>query len=417
MRRQLILVGNGMAGMRAVEEILGRAPHAFSITVFGAEPHGNYNRIMLSPVLAGEKTFPDIVTHDRGWYEQNGIELIAGETVTAIDRDNRTVTGASGTVRPYDVLILATGSNPVIIPFPGHDLPGVISFRDIADVGTMLRASRDHRHAVVIGGGLLGLEAANGLVRNGMDTTVLHLLPALMERQLDPVSAGLLKRDLSRRGMTVLTEANTKAIHGNERVETVELTGGRMLKADLVVMAVGIRPNTGLAKSSGLAVGRGVQVDDGMRTSDPAIYAVGECVEHRGAVFGLVAPLFDMAKILADRVTGVADSDYNPSVTGTRLKVTGIDMFSAGDFTGDDTTDDIVFRDPARGVHKHLVVRGDRLIGAVLYGDARDSGWYFNHIRNGTDISDIRDELVFGPGVDDGRGVEGLSRSLAVAES
>lgn len=397
-RRRLVLAGNGMAGVRALEEIVSRAPHGFSITVFGAEPHGNYNRIMLSPVLAGEKTFADIVTHDHVWYEQNGIELITGEAATAIDRDNRVVTGANGTMRPYDVLILATGSNPVIIPFPGHDLPGVIAFRDIADVGTMLAASRTHRHAVVIGGGLLGLEAANGLARNGMDTTVLHLMPTLMERQLDPVSAGLLKTELTRRGMTVLTEANTKAIHGAGKVEAVELTDGRMLKADLVVMAVGIRPNTALAKSSGLDVGRGVQVDDGMRTSDPAIYAVGECVEHRGAVFGLVAPLFDMAKILADRVTNTAESAYNPAVTGTRLKVTGIDMFSAGDFTGDDTTDAIVFRDASRGVHKHFVVREDRLIGAVLYGDARDSAWYFDLIRDRTDISAIRDVLVFGPG-------------------
>jgi len=294
-RRRLVLVGNGMAGVRALEEIFSRAPHAFSVTVFGAEPHGNYNRIMLSPVLAGEKTFADIVTHDLDWYKQNGIELIAGEAVVAIDREARMVTGANGTMRPYDVLILATGSNPVIIPFPGHNLPGVIAFRDIADVGTMLDACQTHTHAVVIGGGLLGLEAANGLAKNGMDTTVLHLMPTLMERQLDPVSAGLLKKDLSARGMTVLTEANTKAIHGDGKVEAVELTDGRMLKADLVVMAVGIRPNTALAKAAGLDVGRGIQVDDGMRTSDPAIYAVGECIEHRGAVFGLVAPIWDMA--------------------------------------------------------------------------------------------------------------------------
>jgi len=406
-RRRLVLVGNGMAGVRALEEILSRAPNMFAITVFGAEPHGNYNRIMLSPVLAGEKAFADIVTHDHAWYDGNGIELIAGETVVAIDRDNRVVTGVNGTMRPYDVLILATGSNPVIIPFPGHNLPGVIAFRDIADVGTMLDASRTHKNAVVIGGGLLGLEAANGLARNGMNVTVLHLMPTLMERQLDPVSAGLLKQDLSKRGMTVLTEANTKALHGDGRVETVELTDGRLLPADLVVMAVGIRPNTALAKAAGLAVGRGVQVDDGMRTSDPAIFAVGECVEHRGALFGLVAPLFDMAKILADRATETAESTYNPAVTGTRLKVTGIDMFSAGDFTGDDATDEIVFRDAARGVHKHLVVRGETLIGAVLYGDAADSGWYFDLIRNGTDISGLRDTLVFGPGSDDS-GVESL---------
>src|SRR3954468_9040977 len=219
-RTRLVLVGNGMAGVRALEEILSRAPDLFAITVFGAEPHGNYNRIMLSPVLAGEKSFADIVTHDHAWYERNGIELIAGEAVIAIDRENRIVTGANGALRCYGVLILATGSNPVIIPFPGHNLPGVIAFRDIADVGTMLEASRTGRRAVVIGGGLLGLEAANGLARNGMDVTVLHLMPTLMERQLDPVSAGLLKQDLGKRGMTVLTEANTKAIHGDGQVET-----------------------------------------------------------------------------------------------------------------------------------------------------------------------------------------------------
>ncbi len=396
-RRRLVLIGNGMAGVRALEEILARAPMAFQITVFGAEPHGNYNRIMLSPVLAGEKTFDNIVTNDRAWYESNGIELIAGEAAVAIDRDNRLITGEHGTVRPYDVLLLATGSNPVIIPVPGHRLPGVISFRDIADVETMIAAARQGGSAVVIGGGLLGLEAANGLIRNDMPTTVLHLMPTLMERQLDPVSADLLKDDLTRRGLTVITEANTKAILGTDKVEAVELADGRILPASLVVMAVGIRPNTNLAKAADLACGRGVQVDDGMRTSDPAIFAVGECVEHRGAVFGLVAPLYDMAKIAADRIAETAETDYVPSVTGTRLKVTGIDMFSAGDFTGDEQTDDIVFRDAARGVHKRLVVRDDKLIGCVLYGEARDSAWYFDLIRNGTDIAALRDLLVFGP--------------------
>mgnify|MGYP005810497091 CR=1 FL=1 len=413
-RRRLVLVGNGMAGVRTVEEILARAPHDFAITVFGSEPHGNYNRIMLSPVLAGEKLFADIVTHDREWYHQNGIELIAGEAVVAIDREAQLVTGAHGTMRPYDVLLLATGSNPVIIPVPGHDLPGVIGFRDIADVETMLAASG---RAVVIGGGLLGLEAANGLARRGFSTTVLHLKPTLMERQLDPVSAGMLKQDLDARGLTVLTEANTKAIHGTDRVEAIELVDGRVLPADLVVMAVGIRPNLALAKAAGLAVSRGVQVDDGMCTSDPAIYAVGECIEHRGAVFGLVAPLYEMAKIAADRITGTAASDYVPAVTGTRLKVTGIDMFSAGDFIGDDASDEIVFRDASRGVHKRLVVRNDRLIGAVLYGDARDAAWYFDLLRSGADIADIRDTLVFGPvvvGDDAGAGVESLPDTAEV---
>ncbi|HEX2942469.1 MAG TPA: nitrite reductase large subunit NirB [Rhodopila sp.] len=406
-RTRLVLVGNGMAGVRALEEILARAPDAFSITVFGLEPHGNYNRIMLSPVLAGEKTFEAITTHPRSWYADNGIELVAGEPVVGIDRAARTVTGAHGTTRPYDVLLLATGSSPVIIPVPGHTLPGVIGFRDIADVETMLATSRAGRHAIVIGGGLLGLEAANGLARNGMDTTVLHLMPTLMERQLDPVSAELLKADLASRGIKVLTEANTKAILGTGRAEAVELADGTRLPADIVVMAAGIRPNTELAKAAGLACGRGVQVDDGMRTSDPAVFAVGECVEHRGAVFGLVAPLYEMAKVAADRISGIAETDYVPAVTGTRLKVTGIDMFSAGDFMGDAETDDIVFRDAARGVHKKLVVRGDKLIGAVLYGDARDSAWYFDLIRNGTNVTELRDTLLFGPAAGTGAPAQG----------
>jgi nitrite reductase (NADH) large subunit len=410
-RRRLVLIGNGMAGMRTIEEILARAPDAFAITVFGAEPHGNYDRIMLSPVLAGEKRFADIMINDRDWYADRGIELIAGEAVIAIDRLSQTVTGAHGTMRPYDVLLLATGSNPIILPVPGATLPGVIGFRDIGDVETMLAAARDRKHAVVIGGGLLGLEAANGLLRNGMDVTVLHLMPTLMERQLDPVSAGLLREDLERRGLTVITEANTKAILGDDSVQAVTLADGREIPADLVVMAAGIRPNVGLAKEAGLAVGRGIRVDDTMLTSDPVIYAVGECVEHRGQVYGLVAPLWDMAKVCADNLTGVRDSDYVPNVSGTRLKVTGIEMFSVGDFLGDDTTDDIVFRDAARGVHKRLVIRGNQLTGIVLYGDVRDTAWYFDLLRNGTDITELRDLLVFGAaaaGVTQDAGVEAL---------
>ena len=415
-RTRLVLVGNGMAGIRALEEILSRAPREFSITVFGAEPHGNYNRIMLSPVLAGEKTFEAITTHPRSWYDENDIELIAGEPVVGIDRDAKTVTSARGTVRPYDILLMATGSNPVIIPLPGHKLSGVIGFRDIADVETMVTASKSGTHAIVIGGGLLGLEAANGLARNGMDTTVLHIMPTLMERQLDPVSAGLLKADLGARGIRIITEANTKAILGEERVIGVELADGTHLPADIVVMAAGIRPNIALAKEAGLACGRGIQVDDGMLTSDPAIFAVGECVEHRGAVFGLVAPLYEMAKIVADRVTRTANSNYLATVTGTRLKVTGIDMFSAGDFMGDENTDDVVFRDAARGVHKKLVIRNDKLIGAVLYGEARDSAWYFDLIRNETDISALRDTLVFGPVASNGGAVPGVESLPDTAE-
>jgi nitrite reductase (NADH) large subunit len=416
-RLRLVIVGNGMAGIRTLEEILHRAPHDFSTTVFGAEPHGNYNRIMLTPVLAGEKTFAEIVTHDRAWYADRGIELVAGEAVVEIDRTARLVRGDHGTVRPYDVVLLATGSDPIMLPLPGAGLPGVVSFRGIADVETMLAACRPGGNAVVIGGGLLGLEAAHGLSRNGMAVTVLHLMPTLMERQLDPVSAGLLLADLAARGIATLTEVNTRAILGDERVTGVALADGRELPADLVVMAVGIRPCTVLARAAGLAVGRGVQVDDAMRSSDPAIYAVGECVEHRGAVFGLVAPIWDMAKICADNIaraadsaatdsaaadsaaadSAAADSAYVPAVSGTRLKVTGIDMFSAGNFADADGTEAIVMRDDSNGVHKRLVLRDNRLAGVVLYGDAADSGWYFDFLQSGADVAALRDALIFGP--------------------
>ena len=445
-RRRLVLVGNGMAGVRAVEEVLARVgrahpPGAFAITVFGAEPHGNYNRILLSPVLAGEKDFAAIVTHDRAWYDDNGIELIAGDPVVRIDRAARTVQSARGIVRPYDVLILATGSTPVLLPLPGAGLPGVVTFRDIADVETMLAACRpqgqppgnvlqgnvpqEHTsqgnapqgNAVVIGGGLLGLEAAHGLARRGMDVSVVHLMPTLMERQLDPASAELLAADLRGRGIAVHTGATTQAILGEGRVERVVLADGRELPADLVVMAVGIRPNIALAKDAGLACGRGVQVDDTMRTADPAIFAVGECIEHRGQTFGLVAPLWDMARVAADHIAEVADSAYTPAATATRLKVTGIDMLSAGDFLGDAGTEDIVFHDAARGIRKRLVLRSDRLIGAVLYGDARDGAWYCDLIRDGSDVGPLRDLLVFGPavaGAPAGGGVEALPDSAEI---
>ncbi len=399
-RQRLIVVGNGMAGMRTVEEILARAPNRFAITVFGAEPHPNYNRIMLSPLLAKEKTFDEIVINSREWYEQNGIELIAGERIWHVDRAEQTVQGEHGTTRPYDVLLMATGSDPFILPIVGRDLPGVIGFRDVSDVDTMIAAAAQGGRAVVIGGGLLGLEAANGLAVLGMDVTVLHLMPTLMERQLDPTAGAMLRADLERRGIRVITEAHTKCINGTEdAVHSVELKDGTILPADLVVMAVGIKPNTKLGNEAGLLVKRGIVVDDRMRTTDPHIFAVGECVEHRGLTYGLVAPLWDMAKVCADAITGAALSEYEGSVTGTRLKVTGIDMFSAGDFGGGEGTEEVVFRDPARGVYRRLVLRNDALIGAVLYGDAKDGGWYFGLIRDAQPLGDLRDGLIFGQDV------------------
>ena len=403
-RLNLVVVGNGMAGMRTVEEILARTPHRFAITVFGAEPHPNYNRIMLSPLLAREKTFDEIVINGHEWYDANGIELVAGERVVGIDRTARTVTGERGTVRAYDVLLVATGSDPFMLPLPGRDLPGVIGFRDVADVERMIAAAERGSKAVVIGGGLLGLEAANGLKVLGMDVSVVHIMPTLMERQLDAAAGAMLQADLEARGIHVHCGAHSEAILGDASVEGGHVSGlrlkdGTVLEADILVMAVGIRPNAKLAAQSGLEVQRGIVVDDRMRTSDPAIFAVGECVEHRGQTYGLVAPLWDMAKVCADAVTDVAVSEYVGSVTGTRLKVTGIDMFSAGDFSGGADTEEVVFRDPARGVYRRLVLRGDVLVGAVLYGDAKDGGWYFGLLRDGQALGELRDSLIFGQDV------------------
>ncbi len=399
-REHLVVIGNGMAGCRAVEELLARDPGRYRVTIFGAEPHVNYNRIMLSPVLAGEKTFEQIVINDADWYAQNAIELVAGDPVDAIDRAAKTVTARSGRVTGYDRLLIATGSDPFIIPVPGKDLSGVIGFRDMKDVDHMLAAAERAKEngggdAVVIGGGLLGLEAAHGLSLRGMKVTVLHIMPTLMERQLDEAAGWLLKSALEARGQTILTGADTAEIVGSDHVEAVRLKDGTLIPASLVVMAVGIRPSVALARAAGLAVGRGIQVDDHMVTSDPAILAVGECVEHDGNVYGLVAPLWDMCRALADGLTD-AHTGYRGSVTSTKLKVAGLDVFSAGDFSGGAGAEDIVLRDASRGVYKRVVVKDDRIVGAVLYGDTADGNWYFDLLKRGEDIGAIRDLLIFG---------------------
>ncbi len=394
-RDHLVVIGNGMAGCRAVEELIARDPTRYRVTIFGAEPRVNYNRIMLSPVLAGEKCFDDIVINDAGWYADNGIALVAGDPVVAIDRAARTVTTRGGIIEGYDRLLIATGSDPFIIPVPGKDLPGVIAFRDMDDVDTMLAAADAGGDAVVIGGGLLGLEAAHGLSLRGMKVTVIHLMPTLMERQLDEAAGWLLKQELKARGQTVLTGADTAEIVGDGKVEGVKLKDGTLIPASLVVMAVGIRPSTTLARDAGLAVGRGIQVDDHMVTSDPAVLAVGECVEHDGQVYGLVAPLWDMCRSLADGLVE-KPSGYRGSVTSTKLKVSGIDVFSAGDFSGGDGCEDIVLRDASRGVYKRVIVKDDRIVGAVLYGDTVDGGWYFDLLKKQENVADLRDLLIFG---------------------
>ena len=396
MKERLVLVGNGMAGVRVLEELIRIAPDRYDVTVFGDEPHGNYNRIMLSPVLAGEQDFDDIVLNGCDWYAEHGITLCAGNRVEAIDRFHREVVTADGDRVPYDRLILATGSSPVILPLPGNDLEGVIGFRTIADVEAMIAAADSGDSAVVIGGGLLGLEAAHGLLERGMAVTVVHLAETLMERQLDDTAARMLQAELEARGMECVTAAQTEALLGDGRVEAVRLADGRELPADLVVMAAGIRPNTGLARDAGLHCERGVVVDDTLQTFDPRIYAVGECAQHRGRAYGLVAPLFEMAKVCANHLAELGYARYGGSATATRLKVSGVDLFSAGAFQGGDGYEDIVLRDPARGVYKRLVVRDDRLHGAVLYGDTVDGAWYYELMREGSDISALRDHMVFG---------------------
>jgi nitrite reductase (NADH) large subunit len=398
--RRLVVIGNGMAGMRTVEELLKRAPGLWDITVFGAEPHVNYDRILLSSVLAGDKDLSAIEINSRAWYSENRIRLFTGDPVAAIDRDARTVTSQSGRVEPYDALLLATGSRPIVPPIPGLELPGTCAFRDIADIETMIAASERHRRAIVIGGGLLGLEAANGLAKRGMSVAVIHLMDTLMERQLDAEAGKLLQAALDERGISFFMNGQTEEIFGEGRVEGIRLADGREVPGDLVVFAIGIRPNTDLARTAGLDINRGIRVGDDLRTSDPAIFAVGECVEHRGKTYGLVAPLWDMAKVCGDHLAGDAEtvSDYNGTVLATRLKVTGIDLFSAGDFQGDESTDEVLFRDPARNIYKKLVLRDDKLVGAVLYGDVRDVGWYFQLLREGAPLGELRDTVIFGRG-------------------
>ncbi|QKE38307.1 nitrite reductase large subunit NirB [Ferrovum myxofaciens] len=397
-RSKLVMVGNGMAGVRALEELLKLAPDKYDITVFGSEPHPNYNRILLSPVLAGEMTLKEIILNDVDWYKDNGIKLNTSSRVTRIDRISRQVFSEDGRVEKYDRLLLATGSTPFILPVPGHDLPGVLSYRDIADTDAMIEAASRYHHAVVIGGGLLGLEAANGLRQRGMTVTVVHVMPWLMERQLDRPAAELLKKSLEDRGLQFKLGCETSELMRGEdgRVCALRFKDGSTLATELVVMSVGIRPNTALAESAGLFCHRGIVVSDTLQTFDPRIYAVGECVSHRGIAYGLVAPLFEQAKVAANHLAEYGIARYKGSVTSTKLKVTGIDLFSAGQFMGANDSEDIVLSDPAAGVYKKLVLKGDQLVGAVLYGDTADSAWYMQLLKDAQKVTELRPHLLFG---------------------
>jgi len=415
---RLVMVGNGMAGCRTLEELLKHAPDHYDITVFGGEPHPNYNRILLSPVLAGEMKVEEIILNDLAWYADNGIKLHLNKKVVKIDRVKRQVIAEDGTTEPYDRLLLATGSNPFILPVPGNDLPGVIGYRDIADTDAMIEAAKVHKHAVVIGGGLLGLEAANGLKLRGMDVTVVHIGPWLLERQLDEVAGRMLQSNLEDRGLKFLLQKHTEALIAGEsgRVAAIRFKDGMQIPADLVVMAVGIRPNYALAESAGIYCNRGIVVNDTLQTYDPKIYAVGECANHRGTAYGLVAPLFEQAKVAANHLANFGIGRYVGSVTSTKLKVTGIDLFSAGDFMGGQGTEEIVLHDPAGGVYKKLVIKDDKLVGGVLYGDTADGPWYFQMLKDGKDIHEIRDQLVFGQSLVGDVGHQGQNKAASMAD-
>ncbi len=427
---KLVMVGNGMAGVRTIEELLKIAPDLYDITVFGAEPHPNYNRILLSPVLAGEQTVDEIILNPLAWYGEHRITLHTGKTVTRIDRVKRVVHAQDGTEAPYDRLLLATGSSPVILPVPGADLDGVLAYRDIADTQAMIDAAARYRHAVVIGGGLLGLEAANGLMRRGMHVTVVHIMPWLMERQLDDVAGKLLQKSLEERGIRFLIGAHTQALIAKQdggtadeatqpaRVGAVQFKDGQEIPADLVVMAAGIRPNVGLAQACGLYCNRGIVVNDTMQTiTDPRIYSVGECAAHRGIAYGLVAPLFEQGKVCATHLAQFGIGRYSGSQVSTKLKVTGIDLFSAGNFTGGEGCEEIVMSDPYGGVYKKLIIRDDKLVGACLYGDTVDGSWYFKLLRDGRKIGDIRDKLMFGESNIGDVGHQGHQRAAVMADS
>lgn len=396
-KKKLVLVGNGMAGVRTIEEILKISKDLFEITIIGTEPYPNYNRILLSKVLQGDTDVKDITLNDWDWYKEHNITLYTGETVIKVDSNQKIVTTDSGRTEPYDELILATGSVPFILPIPGAHKKGVTTFRDIKDTDEMLEASKKYKKAAVIGGGLLGLEAARGLLNLGMDVSVIHLPAYLMDRQLDPTAANLLKAELEKQGMKFLLEKNTEEIIGEERVEGITFKDGTQIEADLVVMSVGIRPNVEPAKEIGVEVNRGIVVNDYLQTNIPHIYAVGECAEHNGIPYGLVAPLYEQGKVLANHICGADTGPYKGSVLSTQLKVSGVEVFSAGDFIEGDDKKALKVFDEQDGIYKKIVLRGNQIVGAVLFGDSSEGNRLFSMIKKQADISDTAKIAILQP--------------------
>jgi len=399
MKQRLVVIGNGMAGMRTVEALIQTAPKQYEITVFGAEPYGNYNRIMLTPVLFGAKSISEIMIHDFAWYQKNNITLHCGENkaVVNVDRVQRRVIAKDGTLAEYDRLLIATGSLPLMLPIPGKETEGVMGFRDIADVEQMIQKAQTKQHAVILGGGLLGLEAAYGLQKRGMAVTVINRARYLLNKQLDEKAGSLLKKELLQKGLEFRLGTTIKEIISSEgHISQVILEDGGVLPADILVMATGIKPNISLAQQIGLVCERGIIVNDTMQTSDPAVYSVGECVQHRGELFGLVAPVYEQAKVCANHLADGNTPAYKTLSSATMLKVTGIELFSIGHFESDPSTEQIVFIDSAINVYKKIVLKNNRIVGMVMYGDTTDSAWYLNLVKEQIDISAFRDQLIFG---------------------
>ncbi|KAB1071819.1 NAD(P)/FAD-dependent oxidoreductase [Methylobacterium planeticum] len=395
MRERLVVVGNGMASLRFLERLTEGAPGLYDVTVVGAEPVAAYNRVLLSSLLGGEVDEAACAFRGLDWYESHGIRLITGAPVTAIDRGNALAIVGETHVLPFDKLVLAVGSTPIRLPKPGMDLPGVVTFRDLADVAAIRKAAVEHARAIVIGGGLLGLEAAVGLARLGIDTTLLHVMDRLMERQLDHAAAGLVKRAMEARGVKVMLKADTASIDGDGRVESLTLADGTVLPADLVVMSVGVRPSVALAQGAGLEIGRGIKVDDRMTSSDSRIFALGECAEHRGMIYGLVEPAYEQAEVLSRHLAGEAGA-YLGTALSTSLKVSGLPVFSAGVVDTPEGAEAIVLSDPGAGLYRKLLVEGERLIGAVFVGDIGEQGWCKALIRSGEPVTHHLDDLMFG---------------------
>jgi nitrite reductase (NADH) large subunit len=396
MRERLVIVGHGMAAQRLLEELARLAPGRHHITVLGAEPRPAYNRILLSPLLAGERTADELALAGERWFREQGITLRSGVRVTGIDRAARRVLTAQGGMVPYDTLVLATGSDPIALPLPGAGLPGVVSFRDLADVEAMLSRARTGAPAVVIGGGLLGLEAASGLRKRGMAVTVVHRFLTLMERQLDHAASRVLQQTLERQGLRFRLACQARAILGQDGVEGVALDDGTRLPAHLVVMAAGIRPRVELARASGLHCEAGIVVDDALCTSDPRILALGECAQHGGRCYGLVAPLYEQAAVCARRLAGDAGARYEGSLESTTLKVSGVAVASLGRTAEEPKGGCIVFRDAEAGIYRRLLISGERLTGAILVGDTREAAWFGELIRACVPITAFREELIFG---------------------